>query len=296
MKKLISILLILAVMLLGVVASYADDGASSEPELLALADPVQVPIADATFSYWFAIVSPVQGMEFEAIGCEDAYAAVTFFANKPFSNIQLPFWAGNPNTFIGIVPGELELCLFKAIEGNCGEDYDTETALRKEIITTDHDALDFVWNFEQVPGGRYCFRIRLLTEEGAYVVLNDATLNDVDAEFEIVGTNNTPGVSGEAFVCYIVLDEGEEVTPEPKATPAPTEPPTEPPVEDPTEASVDDPTAEPADTATNAPADDATAEPAGKTEPKKGCGGIFVSGLSVIALAAAAFVLRKKSR
>ena len=86
----------------------------------------------------------------------------------------------------------------------------------------------------------------------------------------------------------IILVEGTEQAIElPTAAPTaePTEKPTEKPTEVPTEVPTEAPTEAPTDVPTEAPTE----------EPKNnGCGGLVLSGLAVIAVAAAAFVLRKK--
>ncbi|MBQ7444801.1 MAG: hypothetical protein IJS71_02530 [Clostridia bacterium] len=290
MKKLISILLILAVMVLGIVAVSADDGevitvgAEEEREILYLAD-FEDPVPNPNPGLWFA--SAVQdGGQWVTTVFEDGYCAVSFFANKPFSTIGMPFWAG-ASTFPGIEPGTMQLAIFKTDASKATAlDYNIEDALIKEEITTDHDIPDFEWTFDQLPGGSYTFRVMFPTEANAYLVLSQG--EPLEGEFDI----DYVSAPGEGFHCYVVLDEGEEVTPEPTPEPTATPEPTDTP----------EPTAEPTDApetgdteATEAPATEAPAD-SSKTEEKKGCGSIIsISGLSVVALAAAAFVLKKRS-
>ncbi len=285
MKKLISILLILAVMLLSVAAVYADDGsgepvAIGEQEVLWLAD---YQAGEPVIGHWFSRPAYDAGEgTWSSIGDPDAYAAVTFFSGKPFSAIQFPYWAGNPAAFAGIVAGEVELALFNTAAGKSPDEYKTEDAVRTTTIVTDGDraADPFTWEFEQVPGGSYCFRVRLLTEENAYFVLSCAEPNDVDCTFELDGIS-TDSSSEEAFICNILLDEGEEVTPTPVPTATPTPEPTDTP----------EPTATPE--VTEAPTDAPTEAPT--EEPKAtGCGSVLsAAGLSVIAAAALVLVKRK---
>ena len=86
-----------------------------------------------------------------------------------------------------------------------------------------------------------------------------------------------------------VGDLGPEATDEP-----PAEQPTEAPVENPTEAPVENETQQPAEQPTEAPVEKPTDKPAEKPG-KKGCGGTVAGGsLAVLALAAFAFISRKK--
>lgn len=279
-------------MLLGIGVVNADE-VTTEPEVLWLADY----IGDAPLiGHWFAQPSQVDGI-WEAYNDLDAYAAVTFFAKKPFSSIEIPYWAGNPSQFPGIVEGEVELALFKATPGAAvtADEYNSDDAVRRDVITTNCDNQLFVWNFEQVPGGTYCLRIKLLTEEGAYFVLSVGEPNEVDCEFDIYGLT---GGSDDAFIANIVFDEGEEVTPEPAATPKPTEAPTATPEETtaPEETAAPDNTKAP--DATKAPDSGSDgASDSASSSTKKGCGGVIaISGISAVALAAAVLVVKKKSK
>ena len=89
-----------------------------------------------------------------------------------------------------------------------------------------------------------------------------------------VYTKSTPEWPDEALIL-----EG-DATPEAKATEVPA---------DPTEAPAEEATEAPAEEATEAPAEEATAEP----ETKSGCGSVIAMG-SVIVMAAAVMVIRKK--
>ena len=292
MKKVIVFLLMTSVMLLsvfGAFSAFADTGAGT-----------YVLAENEGIGHWFARPGQVGG-EWVVTSGENMYASVTFSAEKPFSSIALPFWSGTP-AFEGIVYGDIELAIFIAVDGNYGEDYDSNDAVRREVITTQGDTQGFVWSFEQLPVGRFCFRVTLLTEEQAYFVLSEGEPLDDDAEFDLSAIM-VSDQGKEGFGMTVFYDDEVRTTPFPTAEP--TEPPTEPPVEEATEPPADEPTAEPADEPTAEPADEPTAEPAeppagdptadpGDKPAKKGCGGVAAGGAALLAAAGIVLFLRKK--
>ncbi len=229
MKKIIICFLALALML-----SLCTVFASADEDTYSLTDSETPAIG-----FWLASVS---GPPWECYS-EDSFVAATFTAAKPFASIAIPYWAGSPTAFEGIVPCEVEFALFKAEDGKFAEDYKSEDAVVREVKTCDCDVTDFVWTFEQQPAGRYCLRIWQLTEEQAYFVVAQGDPVDDDAEFEIdAAMQNYLGKDG-IDITVIYSDGGSQ--PEPgDATEAPADP-TEAPA-DPTEAPAD-PTEAPAD-------------------------------------------------
>ncbi|MBP1587566.1 MAG: hypothetical protein ILO53_04080 [Clostridia bacterium] len=300
MKKVIVLLLMVSVMVLGIfgaVSAFADTGAG-----------VYHSVEESKgVGHWFAQPA-LSGDEWIVSSVDDVYASATFTAAKPFSSIAIPYWAGNPNNFAGIEPGEVEFAIFKAVDGNWGEDYDSKDAIRREVFTTDCDNQAFVWSFDQVLDGRYCLKVTLVKHEQAYFVLNEGDPVDDDIEFDlstIMGSTQ----STEGFEFTVIYDEvalyTHEPTPEPTDTPAPTEAPTEAPADETAEPG-DEPTDEPADE-TAEPADESTAQPADNdptdkpaveeptAEPaKKGCGSIIAGGFALAAAAGAVLLLKKR--
>ena len=174
---------------------------------------------EAQIGFWLANV--YQAGDWVALS-EGNYVAATFTAEKAFSSIAIPFWSGDPNTFAGITPTDVEFALFKAVEGNLGEDYKSENAVVLLNKTCDHDEVDFIWTFDQQPAGRYCIRITQLTEEGGYIVIAQGDPADDDAEFDIDNVmKNTTMQEGLA----LTIIYGDPVTPvdptEAPATPTP---------------------------------------------------------------------------
>ena len=190
----------------------------------------------AEIGFWLATVANVGGNEWECFS-DGYYVAATFTAAKPFSAIAVPYWAGNPNNFGGIVPCDVEFALFNAVDNYYGEDYKSEDAVVLLNMTCAEDRTEFVWEFDQLPAGRYCFRVTQLTEEGAYIVIAQGDPADDDAEFDV--ENVAQNTRAEDGVALTIIYDAEGTTPA-------------------------DPTDKPAD-ATDAPAD-ATDVPAEPTE------------------------------
>ena len=106
--------------------------------------------------------------------------------------------------------------------------------------------------------------------------------DDLSAEdIEITGFDNSTSVGVPQIIIFTGDEDPNYQTPEPTAVPEVTpEPPTEEPTETP---APEEPTEEPVQEATP------TAAP-----EKKGCGNVIGGGIALIAVAAAAFVARKK--
>ena len=295
MKKIVVLFLMASVMMLsifGALSASADTGAGSYE----IAEGDQLGL-------WFARPH-LDGDEWVVDSEENVYAAVTFTAEKPFSNIVFPYWAGNPEAFKGIHAGEIELAIFKAVDGNYGDDYDSENAYRREVITVNKDLpTGYTWTVEQVPVGRWCFRVTLLTDEQAYFVLAEAEPVDDDAEFDI-STIMMQNQGKEGFNVTIYYDDVVINTPLPTDEPEPTAEPGD----DPTAEPGEEPTAEPGDDPTDEPGEDSTAkaviedptlvpvdeDPTAEPPAKKGCGGSVAGGFALLAAAGAVLFLRKR--
>ena len=160
-------------------ASFADG------ELPEGAEPY--PFAEgANIGAWLASVAQ-DGDGWIAVS-EDSYVAATFKATKAFSAFLVPFWAGNPDNFAGITPVDVEFAIFKAVDGNYGSDYNSDDAIVKEVFTFKADNPNgILWQFNQIPKGKYCFRIRQLTEEGGYFVAAPHFSDSVQSQSELIG-------------------------------------------------------------------------------------------------------------
>lgn len=230
MKKIIVCMLALALML-----SLCTIFASAEEDTYALTDS-ETP----TIGFWLASVSGPPWVCYS----EDSFVAATFTAAKPFAAIAIPYWAGNPNAFEGIEPCEVEFALFKAENGKYAEDYKSEDAVVREVITCDSDNNEFVWTFDQQPAGRYCLRIWQLTEEQAYIVIAQGEPVDDDAEFEFDAAMLNYG-GKEGIAATIIYSDGGTQPETGDATEAPADAtevpadPTEAPTPEPTEAPVE---------------------------------------------------------
>ncbi|MBR5006150.1 MAG: hypothetical protein IKY07_03555 [Clostridia bacterium] len=230
---------------------------------------------------------------------EESYVSATFKATKAFSAFLIPFWAGNPDNFVGITPVDVEFAIFKAVDGNYGSDYNSDDAIVKEVFTFNHDQPEgFLWQFNQIPKGKYCIRITQLTEEGGYFVVaqGDYTDDYIEFDYDNAMTNSAPGLEAISLTLYYDPDElqptedpnaTEEPTPTPTAEPTATPEVTEAPAE--TEAP-EEPTQEPASEPTDAP--QTTPEPA----KKKGCGNMISGGMAVLLLAGTALFIGSKKR
>lgn len=271
-------------------ASFADG------ELPEGAEPY--PFAEgANIGAWLASVSQ-DGDGWIAVS-EDSYVAATFKATKAFSAFLIPFWAGNPDNFAGITPVDVEFAIFKAVDGNYGSDYNSDDAIVKEVFTFKADNPNgILWQFNQIPKGKYCFRIRQLTEEGGYFVAALGDYTDEDIEFDLDGVmqNSAPGF--EAINVTLYYDPAElQPTEDPNATEEPTPTPTPEPTATPevTEAPVEtqapeEPTKEPVAEPTEEPK--ATDAPNGK----KGCGNMISGGMAVLLLAGTALFIGSKRK
>ncbi len=262
---------------------------------------------DAVIGFWLARVTLLSDNEWETSG--GGYVSATFTAAKPFSAIKVPHWAGNPASFKGITPVDVEFAIFKAVENNWGSDYNSDDAVVREVKTFDHDDQEFIWEFPQQAAGRYCVRIMQLTEEGGYIVIaqGEPLDDDIEFDYEFAIKQLTAGKEGISLTVYYDEGPGPEVDPGEATAVPPTAAPTEAPTAAPTAAPTEAPTAAP----TEAPAEpteqagEATEKPAddnkGNTEKDKKDNtwlivGIVAAVVVVAAVACIAAIAAKKKK